>query len=30
MKAIAYDPYNAQTLITKFEKLSYPLFEVRQ
>ncbi|MGA3439383.1 terminase large subunit [Lactiplantibacillus plantarum] len=30
VKAVAYDPYNAQTLITKFEKLSYPLFEVRQ
>lgn len=30
VKAIAYDPYNAQTIITKFEKLNYPLFEVRQ
>jgi phage terminase large subunit-like protein len=30
VKAIAYDPYNAQTVITKFEKLNYPLFEVRQ
>ncbi|KRL78792.1 prophage lp3 protein 15, terminase large subunit [Secundilactobacillus paracollinoides DSM 15502 = JCM 11969] len=30
VKAVAYDPYNAQTLITKFEKLNYPLFEVRQ
>ncbi|WP_436646545.1 terminase large subunit [Lactiplantibacillus plantarum] len=30
VKAIAYDPYNAQTLITKFEKFNYPLFEVRQ
>lgn len=30
VKAITYDPYNAQTIITKFEKLNYPLFEVRQ
>ena len=30
VKAIAYDPYNFDTLLTKFEKEDYPLFEVRQ
>ena len=30
VKAIAYDPYNFDNLLTKFEKDSYPLFEVRQ
>lgn len=30
VKAIAYDPYNFDALLTKFEKDSYPLFEVRQ
>lgn len=30
VKAIAYDPYNFDALLTKFEKANYPLFEVRQ
>lgn len=30
VKAIAYDPYNFDALLTKFEKDNYPLFEVRQ
>lgn len=30
VKAIAYDPYNFDNLLTKFEKDNYPLFEVRQ
>ena len=30
VKAIAYDPYNFDALLTKFEKEDYPLFEVRQ
>lgn len=30
VRAIAYDPYNFDNLLTKFEKDNYPLFEVRQ
>ena len=30
VKYIAYDPYNANALISKLEKQNYPLFEVRQ
>lgn len=30
VKAVAYDPYNFNALLTKFEKEDYPLFEVRQ
>lgn len=30
VKYVAYDPYNANALISKLEKQNYPLFEVRQ
>ncbi|MDA5388778.1 terminase large subunit [Loigolactobacillus backii] len=30
VKALAFDPWNFNALLTKFEKLNYPLIEVRQ